>query len=332
MEGSEELQRIGQNTELSFLTEDVRAVFEEWSKRGVRFTLPPIEPDWGSGEARFAAFEDIDGNGFSLIEFDEATRTVEAERHAQAVRLETERRAAHDLAIAKEVQSRLFPQRQPLLATLTYAGICYPARAVGGDYYDFLDLGNGRLGLVLADIAGKGMAAALLMANLQANLRSQCATASEQPHRFLKSVTQLFYENTAASDYATLYFAEYDDQSRGLRYANCGHLPALLLRRDGGLERLESTSTVMGMFEHWDCRVEERQLNPGDTLLLYTDGVTEAFDHNEEEFGEERLVETLRKHRDLSPKDLLEAIAARVRQFSVHEQADDITLIAAKCV
>jgi serine phosphatase RsbU (regulator of sigma subunit) len=179
--------------------------------------------------------------------------TVEAERHAQAVRLETERRAAHDLAIAKEVQSRLFPQRQPLLATLTYAGICYPARAVGGDYYDFLDLGNGRLGLVLADISGKGMAAALLMANLQANLRSQCATASEQPHRFLKSVNQLFYENTAASDYATLYFAEYDDQSRGLRYANCGHLPALLLRRDGGLERLESTSTVMGIGAQGNC-------------------------------------------------------------------------------
>jgi serine phosphatase RsbU (regulator of sigma subunit) len=331
IEGSEESQRIGRNSGLSFLTDDARAVFAEWSRRGVRFTLPPIEPDWGSGEARFAAFEDIDGNGFSLIEFDEATRTVEAERHAQSVRLEAERRAAHDLAIAKEVQSRLFPQRQPPLATLTYAGICYPARAVGGDYYDFLDLGNGRLGLVLGDIAGKGIAAALLMANLQANLRSQCATASEQPHRFLKSVNQLFYENTAASDYATLYFAEYDDQSRVLRYANCGHLPALLLRHDGGLEKLESTSTVMGMFEHWDCLVEERQLNLGDTLLLYTDGVTEAFDFEEEEFGEERLVETLRQHRDLPPKELLDAIAGRVRQFSPQEQADDITLIVAKC-
>jgi serine phosphatase RsbU (regulator of sigma subunit) len=241
--------------------------------------------------------------------------------------LEAERRAAHDLAIAKEVQSRLFPQRQPPLATLTYGGICYPARAVGGDYYDFLDLGNGRLGVVLGDIAGKGMAAALLMANLQANLRSQCATASEQPHRFLQSVNQLFYENTAASDYATLYFAEYDDQSRVLRYANCGHLPALLLRHDGGLEKLESTSTVMGMFEHWDCMVEERQLNPGDTLLLYTDGVTEAFDFEEEEFGEERLVETLWQHRDLPPKELLDASAGRVRQFSPQEQADDITLI-----
>jgi hypothetical protein len=212
----------------------------------VRFTLPSIEPDWGSGEARFAAFEDIEGNGFSLIAFDKATRTVEGGEARSGGKVR-DRGAAHDLAIAKEVQSRLFPRRQPPLATLTYAGICSSARAVGGDYYDFLDLGNGRLGLVLADIASKGKAAALLMANLQANLRSQCATASEQLHRFLQSVNELFYEKTAESDYATLYFAEYGDQSLGLRYANCGHLPALLLRHDGGLEKLESTSTVMGM-------------------------------------------------------------------------------------
>jgi serine phosphatase RsbU (regulator of sigma subunit) len=108
-------------------------------------------------------------------------------------------------------------------------------------------------------------------------------------------------------------------------------MPALLLRHDGGLEKLESTSTVMGMFEHWDSMLEERQLNPGDTLLLYTDGVTEASNHEEEEFGEERLVETLRQHRDLVLKELIEAIAGRVRRFSPNEQADDITLIVAKC-
>src|SRR5215813_1636655 len=151
-EGSAEHQRIGQNTGFSFLTEDVRGLFEEWSRRGVRFTLPPMEPAWGSGQARHAVFEDVDGNSFSLIEFDEATRTLEAARRAQAARLEAERQAAHELAIAKQVQSRLFPQRQPLMRTLAYAGICRPARTVGGDYYDFLDLGNRRLGLVLADI------------------------------------------------------------------------------------------------------------------------------------------------------------------------------------
>jgi catechol 2,3-dioxygenase-like lactoylglutathione lyase family enzyme len=168
LDGSADVSRIGQNTGVAFLTEDVKALFEEWSSHGVRFVLPPTEPSWGRGQARHAIFEDVDGNRFSLIEVDEATRAVEAERRAKTARLEAERQAAHDLAIAKEVQSRLFPQRHPPLQTLAYVGLCRSARAVGGDYYDFLDLGKGRLGLVVGDIAGKGIAAALLMANLQA--------------------------------------------------------------------------------------------------------------------------------------------------------------------
>jgi len=331
-EGSAERQRIGQTTGFSFLTEDVRSVFEQWSKRGVRFTLPPMEPSWGSGQARYAVFEDVDGNSFSVIEFDEATRALEAERRAQAAKLEAERQAAHDLAIAKQVQTRLFPQRQPPIRTLAYAGICNPARTVGGDYYDFLDLGNRRLGLVLADIAGKGIGAALLMANLQAALRSQCATACEQPERFLRSVNQLLFENTAEGDYATLFFAEYDDDTHKLRYSNCGHPPALLLRGADGLERLGATCTVVGLFEKWDCGMEERVLAPGDALLVYTDGVTEARNGEGEEFGEERLLQIARQHRELSLPELLVAVADQARRFSPHEQADDITLIVAKCL
>ena len=331
-EGSEEEKRIGQHTGVGFLTEDVGAVFEEWSRHGVRFEAPPREPSWGRGQARFALFEDVDGNRFSLIEIDDATRALEEERRAKAAKLEAERKAAHDLAIAKEVQSRLFPHRHPPLETLAYAGLCWPARAVGGDYFDFLDLGKGRLGLAIGDIAGKGMAAALLMANLQASLRSQCATAWDQPQRFLRSVNQLFYENSAERDYATVFFAEYDDQSRQLRYSNCGHPPALLLRRDGTLERLESTSTVIGMFEQWDCAIEERQLHSGDILVLYTDGATESSNSTGEEFGEERLVEAIRQQRDLPSQELLEGVTGRVRQFSPHEQEDDITLIVAHCI
>jgi serine phosphatase RsbU (regulator of sigma subunit)/catechol 2,3-dioxygenase-like lactoylglutathione lyase family enzyme len=330
-EGSAEHQRIGQNTGFSFLTEDVRSLFEEWSRRGVRFPLPPMEPSWGNGQARYAVFEDADGNSFSLIEFDEATRTLEAERRAQAARLEAERQAAHELAIAKQVQTRLFPQHQPLIRTLVYAGVCHPARTIGGDYYDFLDLGSRRLGLVLADIAGKGIGAALLMANLQAALRSQCATAWEQPERFLRSVNQLLYENTAEGDYATLFFAQYDDDTRKLRYSNCGHPPALLLRGDHSLERLAATCTVVGLFEKWDCTMEERELASGDAVVLYTDGVTEALNGEGEEFGEERLLEVTRQHRELSLPELLTAIADQARRFSPHEQTDDITLIVAKC-
>jgi serine phosphatase RsbU (regulator of sigma subunit)/catechol 2,3-dioxygenase-like lactoylglutathione lyase family enzyme len=330
-EGSSENQRIGQNTGFSFLTEDVRSVFEAWSRRGVRFPLPPTEPSWGAGQARYALFEDVDGNSFSLIEFDEATRSLEAERRAQAAKLEAERQAAHDLAIAKQVQTRLFPQHQPLIRTLAYAGTCHPARTVGGDYYDFLDLGSRRLGLVIADISGKGIGAALLMANLQAALRSQYATAWEEPERFLRSVNQLLYENTTEGAYATLFFAEYDDDTRKLRYSNCGHPPALLLRGDDGLERLGATCTVVGLFDKWDCAMEERQLAPGDAVLLYTDGVTEALNSEGEEFGEERLLEATRQHRELSLPELLAAVADQARRFSPHEQTDDITLLVARC-
>jgi len=234
------------------------------------------------------------------------------------------------MEIAKQVQARLFPQSLPRLATLDYAGICHQARQVGGDYYDFLNLGNNRLGLVIGDISGKGIAAALLMANLQANLRSQVAVASDHPQRLLRSVNQLFCENTPNGSFATLFFAEYDDATRRLRYANCGHLCGLILRSDSSLEYLHATATILGAFPDWDCEIGECQLKPGDTFALYTDGVTESFNHALEEFGEERLVEALRRHGSLSPCELLTAVVDEIRKFSPHEQHDDITLIAAR--
>jgi serine phosphatase RsbU (regulator of sigma subunit) len=279
----------------------------------------------------FTRFEDIDRNSFALVSFDEMTQAVEAQRRAAAEKLESERRAAHELEIATQVQARLVPQTFPPLRTLDYAGICIQARQVGGDYYDFLNLGQDRLGLVLGDIAGKGIAGALLMANLQANLRSQCAVACHEPRRMLRSVNQLFYENTADDAYATLFFAEYDDRVQRLRYANCGHLSALLLRGDHRMERLGSTCTVLGLFKEWDCSIDECQLFAGDTIVLYTDGVTESFNAAGEEFGERRLTEALWQHRELSSRELLAAIVDEVRQFSPGEQYDDVTLIVAKC-
>jgi serine phosphatase RsbU (regulator of sigma subunit) len=210
-------------------------------------------------------------------------------------------------------------------------GHCIPARKVGGDYYDVLDLGRDRFALVVGDVVGKGIAAALLMANLQANLRSQCAIARDQPRRLLRSVNQLFADNISDSSYATLFFAEYNDKTCRLRYANCGHLPALLLRANGTLEHLQSTASVVGLFKEWDCAIEERRLFPGDTLALYTDGVTESFNEAQEEFGEERLVAALQRHRKLPSRELLAAIVAEVQQFSPGEQHDDITLIIARC-
>jgi serine phosphatase RsbU (regulator of sigma subunit)/catechol 2,3-dioxygenase-like lactoylglutathione lyase family enzyme len=340
---SEDYKLIGQRTPIVFLTEDVVAKFREWSKRGVHFRYTPRlrrvqhnrqtassdpPPIWGGV---FTRFMDIDGNSFSLVGFDDVSQALEEQRRATAEKLELERRAAQELEIARMVQARLFPQTLPPLDTLAYAGICVQARQVGGDYYDFLSLGQERLGLVVGDIAGKGIAAALLMANLQANLRSQCATALEHPRRFLQSVNQLLFDNTIESAYATLFFAEYDNRARRLRYGNCGHLPGLILRADESVDRLTSTATVLGLFSEWECTIGENSLFPGDALVLYTDGITEAFNERGEEFGERGLIDSLIRHRASEPPALLQAVLDDVRRFSPHEQHDDMTLLVAQC-
>jgi serine phosphatase RsbU (regulator of sigma subunit)/extradiol dioxygenase family protein len=335
---------IGRATGVVLVAEDVLAQYEEWRRRGVEFLSTPrlrrirYEGE-GAIESRqnlvwggvFTRFKDPDGNSFSLVGFDEVNRKIEARRREAATKVEAERRAVQELEIAKQVQARLFPQRLPPMETLEYAGACIQARQVGGDYHDYLDFGRGRFGLVIADISGKGMAAALLMANLQANLRSRCAIALDEPELWLRSVNQMFYENTHDSHYATLFYAEYDDESRRLRYANCGHLAALLLRQDGAIERLDSTTTVVGLFEEWDCSITESQLLPGDTLALYTDGVTESFNCADEEFGEEGLVAALLRHRELPAGAIITEIVDELQRFSACEQHDDITLIVAKC-
>jgi serine phosphatase RsbU (regulator of sigma subunit)/predicted enzyme related to lactoylglutathione lyase len=325
---SEDYKLIGRSKHAVLVTEDVVAKFEEWSKRGVQFHHPPQTTLWGG---IFTRFDDLDGNSFTLVGRDDFVREIEAERRAAAEKLEAERRAAQELDIAKRVQARLFPQNLPPLKTLDYAGVCIQAREVGGDYYDFLNLGQSRLGLVIGDTSGKGIGAALLMANLQANLRSQSAIALQRPRRFLQSVNQLFNENTTDSAYATLFFGGYDDRSRRLRYANCGHYAPLLLRRDDGLERLNSTGTVLGLFREWDCSVEECAMQPGDVMALYTDGITEAFNPDEEEFGEQRLIDLLRRNREQTAQAMLSVIMDEVQQFSAGKQQDDITLIVGKC-
>jgi len=322
-----EYNLIGGYRWVLFMTEDVHAKYKEWSERGVKFSFAPETPGWGGTYTRF---EDPDGNAFGLEAFDEVRRSLEFRRREHAEKLEAERRVAQELEIARQVQARLFPQVQPELKTVEYAGMCLQARQVGGDYYDFLSLGAQRLGLIIGDVSGKGIAAALLMANLQASLRSQSALALDHPEMLLRSVNRLFYDNTAENAYASLLFAEYDDATRRLRYANCGHLSGILLRNNGELEQLDSNSTLLGLFSEWDCSMQEHQLSPGDVLVLYTDGVTEAVNEHGEEFGEQFLIEALRQHRELSCHDLLTAIVDRVRRFAPQEQYDDITAIVAK--
>ncbi|WP_051978613.1 PP2C family protein-serine/threonine phosphatase [Edaphobacter aggregans] len=334
---AEECRLIGRATQISFLTENISAKFEEWRERGVHFQGVP-QSQLGGGIS--VTFEDVDHNSFTLLCLDEMTQEIESERLAHAERHALEQRTILELEVARQTQARLFPQTPPSLKSLDCEAACFQARAVGGDYFDFLDLGREHMGLVIGDISGKGTAAALLMANLQAHLRNLCPTywnrpyvpfVKEQPARFLQTVNRLFYENTRGNAYSTLFFGEFDDSTRRLRYSNCGHPSALLLQSDGHLQRLDSTCTVLGLFNGWDGDVGECQLSSGDTLALYTDGVIEAFNDAGEEFGEQRLVEALQQYRELPTPALLASVADEVRQFSPQEQTDDFTLIVAKC-
>ena len=273
---------------------------------------------------------------------DQAAITLENIRMAEQIarRMEADRRAAHEMDIAREVQSRLFPQVSPKLNTLDYFGSCIQARQVGGDYYDFWDLGSRHLALVLADISGKGISGALLMANLQANLRSRSAVARQDLLNvsrdgtwlpgLLKAVNQLFYENTPDDRYATLFLAVYDDSSRELEYANCGHNPPLLFRATGGVERLGATASVIGFSADWQCETKIVRLEPDDILIIYTDGVTEANDAGGTEFGEDRLEKVVRENASATPRELLAAIQKAVQKFSYGEQFDDLTLVVAR--
>jgi len=246
-----------------------------------------------------------------------------------AERMEAERRVAREMEIAKDVQSRLLPQAPPVLKNLDSAGQCIQARSVGGDYFDFLDLGPGRVGFVLADVSGKGVHAALLMANLQAHLRSQSGIAPDDPARLLEQVNRMMWKSTAPQHYATLFFASYDDGTRRLSYVNCGHNPPILLRQDGAVERLPPTATVIGLFEKWQSTVPQVELASGDLLAIFSDGVTEAT-RGDEEFGEARLLHELKAASRLPVDEIITAIFTRVQQFNTGPQYDDLTLLVAR--
>jgi serine phosphatase RsbU (regulator of sigma subunit) len=225
------------------------------------------------------------------------------------------------------VQQKLFPRAARELHTVDYAGHCVAARGVGGDYYDFLDLGEG-LGFVLADVSGKGMPAALLMANLQACFRTQAGSGFRGPADLLKTVHKHFYTSTSSDRFATLFFGSYDDRMRRMRYVNCGHCAPLLLRASGELIKLEPTATMLGAFEEWDCTEDEVSLEPGDTLLLYSDGVTEASNAAGDEFGEDRLVRALREAAAQAADEVTREIVDAVSAFSGAARMDDITVVA----
>ena len=260
------------------------------------------------------------------------------ERVLAAIRKQADsvRRKQSELEIAATVQQKLFPRAGRRLLTIDYTGQCVAARGVGGDYYDFLDLGQNTsddsLGFVLADVSGKGVPAALLMANLQACFRTQAASGVRRPAELLEVVHRHFYSSTGSDRFATLFFGSYDDRARRMRYVNCGHCAPLVLRADGELSRLEPTAPMLGAFEEWSCVEDEVCLKAGDTLLLYSDGVTEAANAAGDEFGEDRLVRILRENSSFTTEDLARKIVNVVSAFSEASLVDDVTVVAIRGV
>ncbi|HTS27762.1 MAG TPA: SpoIIE family protein phosphatase [Bryobacteraceae bacterium] len=257
------------------------------------------------------------------------------ERLLAAIRrqAESERRRKSELEIAANVQQKLFPRKLRPLKTLDYAGQCVAAREVGGDYYDFLETTDQTLGFVLADVSGKGVPAALLMANLQACFRNQPPGALLRPAEALQTVNRHFFDSTASERFATAFFGLYDDRTRKLRYVNCGHVAPLLLRDSGRIERLEPTATMLGAFPQWNCREVVVELHPHDTLVLYSDGVTEAGIDQAEEFGEDRLIRTLCENQRQTASVLAQKIVDAVADFSgASHRSDDVTVVALRAI
>ncbi len=268
--------------------------------------------------------------------FDSMTASVERLMQESQERL----RLQSELDIAREVQRQLFPQSVPRVPGLDLYGVCKAARSVSGDYYDFLKLDEHRVGLVLGDVSGKGISAALLMAAIQSALRAQfydgLAAARNSTltqfstARVVDRLNRQIYANTPLEKYVTFFFAVYDARTRNLSYTNAGHLPPLLFR-DGKIERLRTGGTVVGLFPSATYEVGEIRLEPNDLLLAYTDGITEPENTYGEEFGESRLLEVMRGMLNASPEVLVTEIYRSVNEWTGSpELQDDMTMLLAR--
>jgi putative ABC transport system permease protein len=255
----------------------------------------------------------------------------------RVVEQETLRR---DIALASDVQRRLLPDAPPRAECADFAAVSVPARRIGGDYYDFLELGDGRIGIALADVSGKGVPAALIMSVVQASLRIISSGGDVPPARLVAVINQFVYRSTPANKYATFFYAQLDERRRELRYVNAGHNPPYLLRAGrrstagsapSEIEELSAGGMVVGMFPEMEYEEATVTLCPDDVLLAYTDGVTEAHNPEDEEFGEERLQQLLRQTAHLPVNEISARLSDQMKDWIRDaEQYDDLTFIVMK--
>jgi sigma-B regulation protein RsbU (phosphoserine phosphatase) len=262
--------------------------------------------------------------------------TLMIENARLTARVVEQEKLRRDLALASEVQRRLLPERPPDFDFAAISAFSVPARSVGGDYYDFLDLGNHRVGIALADVAGKGVAAALIMAVVQASLRIVAAEGETSLPALAARINEYLHRSTSSKSYATFFYAQLDEASRQLRYVNAGHNPPYLLRQSDGnagveIRELNVGGMVLGLFPEIAYEEATVELQRGDVLIAFTDGVTEALNAAEEEFGEARLKDLIRGMLHLSAakisSELSEALRRWIRDTA---QYDDLTFVVIK--
>jgi sigma-B regulation protein RsbU (phosphoserine phosphatase) len=232
-------------------------------------------------------------------------------------RIVEQEKLRRDLALAAEVQKRLLPDGPPATSLATLAAVSLPARTVGGDYFDFIDVGDQRIGIALADVAGKGVAAALIMSSVQASLRILSADTDLSLPQLAAKMNRFLHESTGAKSYATFFYAQLEQGSRRLRYVNAGHLPPYLLRSAASIEELTTGGAVIGLFPQMAYDEGTADLEPGDVLVAFTDGVTEAMNASEEEFGEERLKDLLRQIVHLPVDEISARISEALKKCGV---------------
>jgi phosphoserine phosphatase RsbU/P len=247
----------------------------------------------------------------------------------QASRRQLARKEA-ELSFALEVQQALFPRHLPDKNGLEFAAVCIPARGISGDYYDVMQFPDGRLVFAIADISGKGISAAILMANLQALLRTLSETGIP-PAEVCKRLNHHLHQVTDASKFATFFYAEWNTALRRLRYVNAGHYAPVLLGSSGG-RQLDEGGFPLGMFPCAEFQTGEVTLQPGDLLALYSDGITEAASKSGEEFGEGRLQAEIEKHSEEPLADIQAGVLEAVHNWAGDELEDDMTLLMVRAI
>jgi len=273
----------------------------------------------------------------TFTEEDQRLLAIIAAQSAQVVenaRLHEQERALvrmrEEVRLASEIQLGLLPKTPPRIPGYDIAGISLPAQVVGGDYFDFIAMDGKTVAICLGDVSGKGLPAALLMANLQATIRGQ-TFLKPSPGECLERANRLLFESTDPEKFATLFYGILDAERHSFRYSNAGHERPFLLSDGKEALRLESGGTVLSFIEEAPFEEAELPMTPGDTLVVFSDGVTEAMNEQDEQYGEERLLSLLGGNRNMRSEELINLIVTDVREFAgAREQSDDLTVVVIK--